>query len=90
VFAEICWKNPHILLLDEPTNHLDMDTIEALIEALREFKGGVILISHHQRLIEAACKEVWVVKSNRVERFEGDFDTYKKMILRTMPATDGD
>eukprot|EP00727_Mastigamoeba_balamuthi_P003784 m51a1_g13402 putative gcn20-type atp-binding cassette protein (2078) ;mRNA; f:15730-23292 len=90
VFAELCYRRPHILLLDEPTNHLDMDTIEVLIEAIREFKGGVVIISHHQRLIEAACDQVWVVKDNEVTRFEGEFEDYKKDILRTMPSVDSD
>ena len=88
VFAELCWRRPHILLLDEPTNHLDMDTIEALIDGIREFKGGVVIISHHQRLIEAACNEVWIVRDNEVERFDGDFEDYKQAILRTMPPVD--
>jgi len=88
VFAEICWRSPHILLLDEPTNHLDMDTIEALIDGIREFKGGVVLISHHQRLIEAACNEVWIVREGEIERFDGDFEDYKKSVLRSMPPVD--
>ena len=88
VFAEICWRSPHILLLDEPTNHLDMDTIEALIDGIREFKGGVVLISHHQRLIEAACNEVWVVRDGEIERFDGDFEEYKRSVLRSMPPVD--
>lgn len=85
-FAEICWRRPHILLLDEPTNHLDMDTIEALIDGIREFPGGVIIVSHHQRLIEAACSEVWVCKDGLVNRFDGDFEGYKDMIIATMPS----
>jgi len=88
VFAEICWRSPHILLLDEPTNHLDMDTIEALIDGIAEFKGGVVIISHHQRLIEAACKEVWIVREGEIERFDGDFEDYKKSVLRSMPPVD--
>jgi len=88
VFAELCYRRPHILLLDEPTNHLDMDTIEALIDGVREFQGGVVIISHHQRLIEAACKEIWTVRDGEVERFDGVFDDYKRMILRTIPLDD--
>ncbi|KAH3761573.1 non-transporter ABC protein AbcF1 [Pelomyxa schiedti] len=86
VFAELSWSHPHIILLDEPTNHLDMDTIEVLIQATREFRGGVVLITHHQRLIEAACDEIWMLRPGGIiERFDGDFAEYKKAIMTTMP-----
>jgi ATPase subunit of ABC transporter with duplicated ATPase domains len=65
-------------------------TNSVAVDAISEFKGGVIIISHHQRLIEAACKEIWVVKDNEVQRFEGEFEDYKKMIIRTMPSADSD
>ncbi|ELP86855.1 GCN20-type ATP-binding cassette protein GCN3, putative [Entamoeba invadens IP1] len=85
VFAEICWKKPHLLLLDEPTNHLDADSIESLIDGLKNFGGGLLLISHHQHMIEAATDEIWVVKGNNtVEKFDGDFNDYKQMLLKGM------
>ncbi|EKE40074.1 hypothetical protein ENUP19_0314G0007 [Entamoeba nuttalli] len=91
VFAEICWKKPHLLLLDEPTNHLDADSIESLIEGLSTFGGGLVLISHHQHMIESACEEIWVVKGNgTVERFDGDFNDYKNMLLKDMDLDDED
>ena len=91
VFAEICWKKPHILLLDEPTNHLDADSIDSLIEGLAEFGGGLLLISHHQHMIEAACKSIWICKGNgTIERFEGDFNDYKKMLLEEMDDDDSE
>ncbi|KAL3320005.1 ATP-binding cassette sub- F member 3 [Cichlidogyrus casuarinus] len=59
-FAAMCLSSPNILILDEPTNHLDMETIAALIEALRKFQGAVILVSHDERLIDSLCTQVWV------------------------------
>jgi len=80
--AELAWKLPHILLLDEPTNHLDMEMIESLGTALEEFEGGIVLVSHNQRLIELVCNELWVCnRDGTVKRFEGEFLDYKKMVI---------
>ena len=61
-FAELAWRQPHIMLLDEPTNHLDLETIEALAMALNNFEGGVVLVSHDERLISLVVDEIWQVK----------------------------
>jgi len=58
-FAELAWRQPHIMLLDEPTNHLDLETIEALAMALNKFEGGVVLVSHDERLISLVVDEIW-------------------------------
>ena len=54
-FSLAMWKNPHILVLDEPTNHLDIDAVNALIVALNNYNGGVIIVSHDQHLISTVC-----------------------------------
>ncbi|CAM9363265.1 unnamed protein product, partial [Phaeothamnion confervicola] len=53
-FAALGFAKPHVVIMDEPTNHLDMDTIDALIEAIRNFKGGVVVVSHDQHFISQA------------------------------------
>eukprot|EP00741_Cyanophora_paradoxa_P012862 tig00020629_g12419.t1 len=65
----------------QPTNHLDIDTIDALIEALNDFEGGVLLVSHDQRLIMALCDEMWACEHNRCKPFPGDFEQYKARVM---------
>ncbi|CAE6911200.1 ABCF1 [Symbiodinium sp. CCMP2592] len=86
-FAELAWSAPHIMLLDEPTNHLDLETIEGLAMALNKFEGGVVLVSHDDRLLSMVADELWVVtpgKSKdvpgRVTVFEGSFEEYREML----------
>lgn len=70
-----------VVLLDEPTNHLDMQCIEALIEALKKFEGGVLVISHDQHFITSVCNEIWYIHDKKVERFSGEFNDYKKKVI---------
>lgn len=70
--------------MDEPTNHLDVETVDALGKALSEFKGGVVLVSHDERLIELVCKELWVVKDKKVTTLEGGLNEYKKHVYRQL------
>ena len=80
-FALCSWKRPHLLVLDEPTNHLDIDTIDALIVALANFQGGVLLVSHDQHFIESVADEIYVVGEGRCAKFKGDFAAYRKIAV---------
>jgi ATP-binding cassette, subfamily F, member 1 len=86
VFTSISMSQPHILLLDEPTNHLDMQSIDALADALDEFTGGVVLVSHDSRLISRVCddeqrSEIWVVEDGSVDKYDGTFEDYKDELM---------
>lgn len=72
---------PNLLILDEPTNHLDIDSRRALIEALNDYNGAVILISHDRHLIEATVDRLWLVNNGTVTTFEGDMDEYRDLIV---------
>lgn len=65
-FAAVCALRPHILCLDEPSNHLSLEAIEALIHALQEYAGGIMLISHNAHLVSHVCRELWLVKGDGV------------------------
>lgn len=91
VFTAISMARPHILLLDEPTNHLDMQSIDALADALDEFSGGVVLVSHDSRLISRVCEdeersEIWVVDNGVVRKYPGTFEEYKTELQREIRA----
>jgi len=77
VFAWLAWQTPHLLLLDEPTNHLDMETIDALGDAINNFEGGVVLVSHDFRLINQVAEVIWICENQTVTKWEGDILTYK-------------
>ncbi len=72
---------PNLLILDEPTNHLDIDSRRALIEALNDYQGAVILISHDRHLIEATVDRLWLVKDGTVASFDGDLEEYRTLIV---------
>ncbi|KAH8244056.1 ATP-binding cassette sub-family F member 2 [Drosophila bipectinata] len=77
VFAWLAWQVPHLLLLDEPTNHLDMETIDALADAINDFDGGMVLVSHDFRLINQVAEEIWVCEKETVTKWKGGILTYK-------------
>jgi ATP-binding cassette, subfamily F, member 3 len=78
---------PSLLILDEPTNHLDLETREALVEAINDFAGAVVLVSHDRHLIELVADRLWLVADGTVRPFEGDLDDYRRLVLeRAEPA----
>ncbi|KAL3499185.1 hypothetical protein ACH5RR_038278 [Cinchona calisaya] len=79
-FSKITFKKPHILLLDEPSNHLDLDAVEALIQGLVLFQGGVLMVSHDEHLISGSVDQLWVVSEGRISPFSGTFQDYKKLL----------
>ncbi|XP_060862392.1 ATP-binding cassette sub-family F member 3 [Metopolophium dirhodum] len=83
-FARMCMSNPNFLVLDEPTNHLDIETIEALGKAIQKYTGGLILVSHDERLIRMVCKELWVCGGGSVKSIEGGFNEYRTIVEREL------
>jgi ATP-binding cassette subfamily F protein 3 len=83
---------PNMIILDEPTNHLDIDSRAALAEAINEFPGAVIMVSHDRYLIEACADQLWVVADQTVASYDGDLDDYRRMVLssRGMRTTSRD
>lgn len=90
-FAMLAYHHPHIILFDEPTNHLDLETIEALVLAINKFEGGIVLVSHDERLVSLVADELWIVSPGHkdghggwtpgtVTVFDGSFDDYKKVL----------
>jgi len=80
VFADIAIQRPHIILLDEPTNHLDIESIDSLAEAINDFDGGVVLVSHDFRLIDQVAKNIWLCEGGRVTDWNQGIHTYKQML----------
>src|SRR5262249_52924421 len=75
------FEGAHLLILDEPTNHLDIDSRAALIEAINDYAGAGILVSHDRYLIEACAERLWLVANGGVRPFDGDLDDYRRLVL---------
>jgi ATP-binding cassette subfamily F protein 1 len=84
VFVELSLMAPHLLFLDEPTNNLDIESIDALCDALREYNGGVVLVSHDARLIETTNCQLWVVENQNVTPWLQGFNDYRATLLRQL------
>lgn len=79
-FACLSLTNPHILILDEPSNHLDIEGMDALSEALNNFQGGVVIVSHDVTMLQNVCTSLWVCDKGTVHQFDGSVNAYKKMV----------
>ena len=85
-----CWRSPpatrrNLLILDEPTNHLDIDAREALVKALADFQGAVLLITHDPHLVELVADRLWLVADGTVRPFDGDLDDYRALLAERAP-----
>ncbi|MGC7590895.1 ABC transporter ATP-binding protein [Bisgaard Taxon 46] len=80
VLALIVWQRPNLLLLDEPTNHLDLDMRQALTEALVDYQGSLVVVSHDRHLLRNTVEEFYLVHDKRVEQFSGDLEDYQKWL----------
>jgi ATP-binding cassette, subfamily F, member 3 len=81
LFFLATYHAPHVLVMDEPTNHLDIDSREALIHAINEYEGAVVLISHDRHIIETCVDRLWIVNNGTVQPFDGDMDEYTDLVL---------
>jgi ATP-binding cassette subfamily F protein 3 len=79
---------PHLLILDEPTNHLDIDSRAALIEAINDYPGATIIVSHDRHLLDACADRLWLVADRKVTAFDGDLDDYRRHVLADRGETD--
>ncbi|XP_054033185.1 ATP-binding cassette sub-family F member 1 [Dryobates pubescens] len=84
VFAELACREPDVLILDEPTNNLDIESIDALADAINEYRGAVIVVSHDARLITETSCQLWVVEEQGLSQIDGDFDDYKREVLEAL------
>uniref|UniRef100_A0A671LQE4 ATP-binding cassette sub-family F member 1 n=1 Tax=Sinocyclocheilus anshuiensis TaxID=1608454 RepID=A0A671LQE4_9TELE len=87
VFSELACRQPDVLILDEPTNNLDIESIDALSEAINEYKGAVVIVSHDARLITETQCQLWVVEDQSINQIDGDFEEYKREVLEALGET---
>ncbi len=83
LFAFMSFDAPHLLLLDEPTNHLDIDAREALVHALNNYDGAIIIVSHDPNMIERVADRLWLVKDGACSHFDGDLEDYRKFTIQS-------
>ncbi|MDF3024365.1 MAG: transporter family protein [Alphaproteobacteria bacterium] len=83
LFAFMSFDKPHLLLLDEPTNHLDMEAREALVQALNNYDGAIVIVSHDPIMVERVADRLWLVKDGACQNFNGDLDDYREFILKS-------
>ncbi|KFD70258.1 hypothetical protein M514_17608 [Trichuris suis] len=82
--AELALSAPDVLILDEPTNNLDIESIDALAEAINEYKGGVVMVTHDERLIRETECQLWIIEDGNIAEIDGDFDDYRRELLESL------
>ncbi len=82
LFAFMSFDAPHLLLLDEPTNHLDIDAREALVHALNNYEGAIVIVSHDPNMVERVADRLWVVRDGKCQNFEGDLQDYREFTIQ--------
>jgi ATP-binding cassette subfamily F protein 3 len=88
--AILIWQRPNLLLLDEPANHLDLEMRHALMLALQEYDGAVVLVSHDRALLRACCDRLLLVDGGRLKPFDGDLDDYRDWLVAQRAGRDDD
>ena len=89
VFCLMSLRNPHMLLLDEPTNPLDMDMIDSLALAIKNFTGGLVLVSHDFKLLDQVAEEIWVCDHKAITPWKGSIQSYKQHLRKQMAEQAG-
>lgn len=79
--VRLIFQKPHLILFDEPTNHLDIETVEALIQGLKDYEGGIMLITHEAEIITNLESQLWILKDKKIEFYNNSFDDYCEMVL---------
>ncbi len=82
LFAFMSFDAPHLLLLDEPTNHLDIDAREALVQALNNYEGAIVIVSHDPNMVERVADRLWVVRDGECHHFDGDLEDYRNFTMQ--------
>ncbi len=82
--CDLACRNPDVIILDEPTNNLDIESIDALAEAITEYKGGVIVVTHDERLIRETDCRLYIIENQTINDMKGDFDDYRKELLEEL------
>jgi len=87
--ALVTHQAPALLILDEPTNHLDIESREVLVQAINEFPGAVVLVSHDEHLLELIADRLWLVADGTVRPFDGDLEDYRRLVLDRSGSVQG-
>jgi ATP-binding cassette subfamily F protein 3 len=86
IFLKLILNKPNFLILDEPTNHLDIQSKEILIEALEDYDGSILAVSHDRNFLDNIVNKLYIIKQNKVDIFNGNYSEYKAYLLENQPV----